>query len=431
MPVQLALSMELTVPTGDSDIWLGHGAVTVTPMLSLGYTAPFGLRALANIGYRYRPARHLANIAVGSELRWGVGLEMPFDLGGQTFAVAGTLTGGVGLDDDATSYPGEALLTVDWRGIEGLAVTVGGGSGFGEAIGPPEWRFLAGVTYSWAPATEPDAPHCEFGPEDIDGFEDADGCAEPDNDLDGVDDDVDRCPFEAEDHDGYRDADGCPDVGSGDAERALAAQALPTSPDDTAVAALDSDGDTLTDDVDLCPDTPEDADGFDDTDGCPEVDNDQDTVLDADDACPREAENFNGVEDEDGCPEDADTRVVIEGDRIDLQEKIYFDSGRATIRKRSWPLLDEVAAVLRAHPELRRIRIAGHTDNVGSRGGNERLSQARAEAVAAALIARNVAAERLEARGFGASAPIDTNSTRRGRENNRRVEITIVEVGTP
>lgn len=65
----------------------------------------------------------------------------------------------------------------------------------------------------------------------------------------------------------------------------------------------DSDGDGTLNDVDQCPDVPEDRDGFQDEDGCPEPDNDGDGILDANDKCPNEPENVNGFEDTDGCPE--------------------------------------------------------------------------------------------------------------------------------
>ncbi len=108
----------------------------------------------------------------------------------------------------------------------------------------------------------------------------------PDADDDGIPDDSDRCPNEPEDEDGFQDDDGCPD--------------------------LDNDGDTIPDDDDDCPDQAEDVDRFEDDDGCPDPDNDNDTIPDVDDQCPNEPETVNGVLDDDGCPEqdrDGDTIV--------------------------------------------------------------------------------------------------------------------------
>ncbi len=116
-------------------------------------------------------------------------------------------------------------------------------------------------------------------PEDIDGFEDEDGIPDWDNDGDGINDEFDECPDEAEDYDGHYDDDGCPDD------------------------FLDRDGDGVEDQLDGCPDEPEDMDGFEDEDGCPELDNDLDGIDDVDDKCPDEAENYDGHEDDDGCPD--------------------------------------------------------------------------------------------------------------------------------
>jgi hypothetical protein len=125
-----------------------------------------------------------------------------------------------------------------------------------------------------------DDDRCPRQAEDIDGFEDDDGCPDPDNDQDGFLDEDDQCPNEAEDPDGFEDEDGCPDP--------------------------DNDGDGVLDENDRCPDSLEDPDGFEDEDGCIDADNDGDGILDGDDQCPNEPENFNGRADEDGCPDDSD-----------------------------------------------------------------------------------------------------------------------------
>jgi outer membrane protein OmpA-like peptidoglycan-associated protein len=137
--------------------------------------------------------------------------------------------------------------------------------------------------------------------EDKDGFEDEDGCPDYDNDGDGIADAKDKCPNEAassdgcpirivdsdrdglfddkdkcpqqpEDMDGFQDDDGCPDP--------------------------DNDNDGIADKKDLCPNQAEDIDGFEDADGCPDIDNDGDGVLDEKDKCP----NKKGIAEEEGCP---------------------------------------------------------------------------------------------------------------------------------
>ena len=134
---------------------------------------------------------------------------------------------------------------------------------------------------------------------------------------------------------------------------------------------------------------------------------------------------MNGIDDEDGCPDEG--RVVIEQNNIRILEKIYFDTGKATIQARSGELLDEIAATINSHPELLRVRVEGHTDSVGDELRNLRLSQARAKAVADALVQRGVAAGRLSSAGFGEQSPIASNDNEEGRAQNRRVEFIIVE----
>jgi outer membrane protein OmpA-like peptidoglycan-associated protein len=119
--------------------------------------------------------------------------------------------------------------------------------------------------------------------------------------------------------------------------------------------------------------------------------------------------------------------VAVRDDRIELFQKVYFPSGKAVIRKESLRLVDQIAEVLKAHPNILKVMVDGHTDSRGIALFNTRLSRQRAEAVVRALVARGVARSRLQARGFGPSQPIAPNNTAAGRELNRRVELTIVE----
>ena len=188
----------------------------------------------------------------------------------------------------------------------------------------------------------------------------------------------------------------------------------------------DTDGDGITDDADACRDLPEDIDGWQDEDGCPDPDNDGDGILDVVDACPNAPETINGIDDEDGCPDMVYERIEITEEEIVLREKIHFETGRATIQIDSNAILDEVVAALQEHPEIR-IRIEGHTDSRGSLEYNQRLSQARADSVMEYLTGHGVDASRMMAVGYGPTQPIATNNTERGLAKNRRVEIHIIE----
>jgi outer membrane protein OmpA-like peptidoglycan-associated protein len=214
-----------------------------------------------------------------------------------------------------------------------------------------------------------------------------------DTDKDGLFDDEDACPTEPEDKDGFQDADGCPD--------------------------LDNDQDGILDVDDRCPMEPEDKDGFEDVDGCPDLDNDKDKILDPQDKCPNEY-----AETEDGCPRKYQL-VTVTAEKIELKQTIYFDFNKSTIKPVSFPLLNEVAQALKDHATIR-VRIEGHTDSRGNDAFNLRLSQRRAEAVRTFLIGRGIEEARMEPRGYGETVPIASNRTDAGRAQNRRVEFIIV-----
>ncbi len=115
---------------------------------------------------------------------------------------------------------------------------------------------------------------------EIPGLRKHKGCPPPDKDGDGFLDNEDKCPNRPEDFDGYQDNDGCPEEED-----------------------ADSDNDGILDRDDRCPTDPEDRDGFKDDDGCPDRDNDADGIPDKDDKCPTVAEDVEGFEDLDGCPD--------------------------------------------------------------------------------------------------------------------------------
>jgi outer membrane protein OmpA-like peptidoglycan-associated protein len=249
-----------------------------------------------------------------------------------------------------------------------------------------------------------------------------------DRDADRILDVVDKCPDDPEDWDDDEDYDGCPE------ER-------------------DNDGDGVINTADPCPDQAEDRDGFQDEDGCPDPDNDGDGVLDPDDLCPLEAgpresagcpvrdRDGDGITDDvdecpdvpgnppTGCPERV---LVVKTDTaIEIKDKILFETAKAKIKgKTSFAILDQVAAVMKSNPGIA-IRVEGHTDERAGPIFNQKLSQARAEAVRQALITRGIAPARLEAVGYGESRPIATGKTKKGLAANRRVEFLILHTEPP
>ncbi len=254
-----------------------------------------------------------------------------------------------------------------------------------------------------------DVDRCPSRPEDFDGFEDQDGCPEPDNDRDGILDERDQCPNTPEDRDGDHDDDGCPegDEGDRDGDRILdRVDQCPDDPEDRdgfqdqdGCPDRDNDNDGVLDTDDLCPNDPEDRDGFEDANGCPDPDNDHDRIPDTRDRCPNEPETYNGNEDQDGCPDQG--QVVVEEGQIRILQAINFETDSARIRPDSIPIVEAVARTLVGNPQITLVQVQGHADERGNDDHNLRLTQDRAAAVVEALVERSVARDRLHSAGFG------------------------------
>jgi len=221
----------------------------------------------------------------------------------------------------------------------------------------------------------------------------------PDTDGDGILDPDDACPREPEDPDGFEDEDGCPD------------------PDNDQDGVLDVD--------DECPLIPEDRDGFADMDGCPDPDNDGDGILDGADGCPDQAETVNAVDDDDGCPDQGLIEFV--DDRIVLDDTVLFAFDRAYLAPVSRPVIAAILQLWRLHPEWVRVRIEGHTDVRGDSAYNMRLSERRARAVMVALVNGGMPQDMIEAVGFGETRPLNLGSRPATMMRNRRVEFVVIE----
>ncbi len=110
-----------------------------------------------------------------------------------------------------------------------------------------------------------------------------------------------------------------------------------------------------------------------------------------------------------------------------VRDAIHFDTNLDTIKNESLAVLDDVATQIQSHPELVKIRVEGHTDNVGKSSDNLSLSRRRATSVRTYLITRGIDANRLLAEGYGDSNPIASNTDEPGRAKNRRVAFTILD----
>lgn len=261
---------------------------------------------------------------------------------------------------------------------------------------------------------------CPNTPIEARGLVDEKGC-ELDSDEDGVPDWRDECPGTPKEAIGYIDNNGCLLDSDGDGVPDYLDQCPNTpaeaySTTDENGCPLDSDGDGVPDYLDQCPDTPAEARGYINENGC-EIDTDGDGVPDWKDQCPTVA----GPAINKGCPEvKREVRTLLQK----AMKGIAFDNGKATIKKSSYPLLDQIAQTFIDNPDFI-IEVQGHTDNVGKAKLNKELSEKRANAVMQYLITKGVPAERLTAKGYGDEMPIADNKTKAGREKNRRVEFNI------
>lgn len=396
-----ALRPSLGLPTGTTRWGLGTGAFT-GGLHALGEFRPGDDWFMdLELGVDSAPAAPYGEASLGSSVRGALGVGIaPSEyttLGGELSADIAAADGVDPLDLDV-----EVHAYGMFRSRSGVVVSLAAGRRLAEAPGAPDLRLIAGLGWvrpGTPPVVDQDGDHvldeddaCPTVREDADAFRDDDGCPDPDNDDDGRPDAVDRCPGEAEDLDGAADEDGCPDK--------------------------DNDGDTVLDGDDDCPDIP----GAIRTMGCP--DRDGDAIADREDLCP----DLRGDRDHQGCSTvsvrvDTPPSPTVE---VPAPSAIRFETATATLLPESEVELAKVVRWLAAHPEIKLLEVAGHTDGQGADGANLELSRARAQAVVGWLIAHGVERARLVANGYGESRPVDTNATESGRAANRRVEFVIL-----
>lgn len=316
-PFVLGLAGYVTAPLGEAvaeDKYIGDKTPTAGARVIIdGVHGGFGYAV--NLGGAYRGGAQVGSAKVGSEARFGLGLGYQVS---PVFRPVVDLFGSSRFTSTTGETALEALFGLQVQPLaSSLAITVGAGTTLVEGIGVPNVRALLGLTYVVEKRDEDgDGIHdnqdqCPTEPEDLDGYEDTDGCPEHDNDLDGIVDSADKCPSQPEDMDGFEDIDGCPDLDNDKDGLPDTGDQCPLEPEtrngyqdqDGCPDESDVDNDGVPDQRDKCPRAPEDTDGFEDTDGCPDPDNDQDGILDEQDECIDEPETINQFEDSDGCPD--------------------------------------------------------------------------------------------------------------------------------
>jgi outer membrane protein OmpA-like peptidoglycan-associated protein len=370
-PAQLAIGASVWLPTGSRDSYAGDGKARVQPHAMLaGEIARFSYAL--RVGYQYRGrSGAFAGSQIGSELIFGAaaGVRVTKEL-----LLGPEVYGSTVVEDGAfrkRGTPVEGILGGHYTIAKQVRVGAGAGAGFTQGFGSPEVRVLANV--EWAPQL----------PEDRDG--------------DGILDESDACPDEA----GVRSDDpaknGCP--------------------------LRDRDDDGILDDDDACPDEPGVRSDDPAKNGCPIHDRDKDGILDEDDACPDVAGPANEDPAKHGCPP-----ARIERGQIRILEQIQFKFNSAEILPISDGILGAVLKIFEDHPEITKVSVEGHTDNIGNAKYNKDLSEQRVRSVLYWLTSHGVAPIRLTSQGFGLERPIAPNDTEEGRQQNRRVEFHIKTV---
>ncbi len=437
MPLDLALQVGVALPFGVGNALNVENGWNVMPQLSAG--RDFGpVRFGGEFSALIRQGVALTSSSTRDTVGHQLGLRALVSSTGEGARFEGSFHTLIPLDGGVP--PGFELLGGVRIPIGPLELFALGGPGFGNLPGTPTFRVMGGLGIKpWAEKCDANSSHtpndcpdldddqdgirnkidrCPLEPEDRDQFEDDDGCIDPDNDGDRVLDVDDKCPIEP----GPKSNQGCPvrvkdndNDGTPDAEDKC--PTIPGPKNRFGCPVKDQDLDGVEDEVDACPTEP----GPKERKGCPLNDRDGDGVEDKSDNCPDE----KGPAENQGCPAKEKQLVIITADKLVITDRVYFATGKATILPVSFGLLNQVASVLRNHPEIPMVTVEGHTDDRGSAKVNRKLSLNRAKAVQQYLVHQGIDQNRLNAMGFGPDRPADTNKTEAGRANNRRVEFII------
>lgn len=479
-------------PMGGSQKLLGYAGLSWEAGAIVDWRLDRWLFA-ANLGTRGIPRIEAQDIVLDDQLWYKAGAAFAVtervDLSAEVLGSASYTT----VFRAPIGNPAEALVGLGAALSPNVRVQVAAGRGLNAGIGAPAFRGVLALTYQKVADRDTDLDGlvdrldaCPEDPEDLDQFEDEDGCPELDNDLDGLVDLRDGCPNNPEDKDGVQDDDGCPESNARVTVELVDREGRPIPETSSSLAPrvgapIEQRSPRYT--VDLTTgtwllqaqapgyrpvvrpfDVPESGElviqqvleplmvtgtlvlRVTDPKGTPltaswRLDNRPEDYGATGGFARRDlevgihgilvsAEGYASVElpleiraNEETLVEVSlrASQVELSRERIDIRDTVYFEFNSAVIKPESYALLDEVAVVIRTHPELALVRIEGHTDDVGSDAYNLKLSQARADSVRAYLVGRGVAPTRLVAYGYGESAPLTTNATEEGRATNRRV----------
>ncbi len=461
----LGIGAQVFFPTGQQENYLSDGEFRIRPRAMVaGDIGIFTYAAQAGFFYTGRNER-VSGTNLGNQLSLGgaIGLR----LANKKLTIGPEAWTTTVLDDAFGKFatPVEGILGAHYLIADAVRVGAGFGGGLTQGIGAPEMRGLLSLEWAPSPANDTDGDGvndsedaCVNTPGERTDDPRTNGCP-ADRDQDGIYDSDDACVDEPgvrtddpstngcpadRDKDGvYDTVDACPDLAG-----------VKTSDPKTNGCPADSDKDGIFDADDACPDVPGVKTDDPKTNGCP-ADRDKDGVIDSEDACPDVAglktsdPKTNGCpdpdRDKDGIPNDVDAcpdepgkadkdpkrngcpKAFVKEGKIEILDQVKFKTGSAQILpgKDSEEVLQAVLKILTDHPELKKVHVEGHTDNVGSPANNKKLSGDRAASVVKWLVAHGVDKSRLDSEGFGQERPIGDNKTEEGRRINRRVEFRI------
>ncbi len=435
-----AIGFEVYLPTGDPNSYSGDGSARVAPRLQIaGDLGPFVYAA--KLGTMIRALdTSFDNTQVGTNIFFGASaglrvFDRAFVVGPEIWG-SSVVTNGAFFTEHATPVEGMFGAHYTIAGVFRLGAGISTGLNAGD--GTPVVRGVG--LLEWAPGMPPpDRDHDgildkDDACPDVAGVRTQDpqtnGCPPPppDRDHDGILDKDDACPDDPgmktddpttngcpdRDKDGIVDkVDACPDEPGVKTDDPKTNGCPPPPPDRDKDGVLDRD--------DACPDVPGLKTSDPKTNGCPDPDRDKDGIANEQDACPDEPGKPDPDPKKNGCP-----KAFVQSGQIKILDQVKFKTGSAQITgKDSEETLEAVRSVLTAHPEIKKVRVEGHTDNRGGAAMNKKLSAARAASVVKWLVGHGIDAATLSSEGFGQERPIDTNETDAGRKNNRRVEFHI------
>ncbi len=477
--VALTGRMELALPAGDADAFASARTVTWFPSAVGTFKKgrfQLGLEASA----RVRGESQLANAFIGTQIGGALGTSVDILNNGLLTASAEAFAlytvskqepAAGSTETNPTLIPAEWMLSATSAPLLGgdMSFTLSGGGPIPfsseAAVTTPRFRF--GLSARYAPTggdidgdrvldrddecltvaedrdgfqdsdgcPDPDNDNdrildsvdkCRDAAETVDGFQDEDGCPDPDDDGDDIEDALDKCRNEAEDKDGFDDEDGCPELDNdGDGIEDTkdrcpnGAEDKDGFKDDDGCPDPDNDFDQILDAADQCPTAREDLDGFMDTDGCPEIDNDEDGLLDGADKCPIDAETIDGKDDDDGCPETgAKSLVRWSGARVVADTAPRFVPGSAKLSKPAEETIRQMAQLARGRAPIATIIIEGYADRTRDESpAAMALAEKRALAVKAVLVAAGLSEDRIAAAAG--------DQTEKRAPNSAQFEITV------